>query len=267
MMVTTTMTWRGAALAAMMAATLVMPGCAALKKKPSVTAAGEKTFENPKTAVDAVLAACRANDEAALLAIFGPSAKPVISTGNTEADRERCQRFIKAAGETTRYDPIAPNTVQVVVGSDDWPFPIPLVQAGDVWHFDVAAGLQEIQRRRIGADEIEAIDVCREWARAQKTTGDPLAALDHPPGITAAAAWSGYLFRVVGEVPTRARRKVARGAGLIAYPARYAVSGVMTFVVGGDGVVYQKDLGTQTEAAAQSMTTVQPDASWTRVGS
>src|SRR5262245_38756848 len=114
---------------ALLAATLLLPGCAAMKRKPATTAAGEKTYADPKAATDAMLAACRANDEAALLAIFGPTAKPIISTGNAEADRERCQRLLTAAGKMTRFDPVAPNTVQLVLGTDDWPFPIPLVKA------------------------------------------------------------------------------------------------------------------------------------------
>jgi hypothetical protein len=251
---------------ALLAVALVLPGCAAMKKKPITTAAGEKTFADPKAATDAMLAACRANDEAGLLAIFGPSAKPIISTGNAEADRERCQRLLTAASQMTRFDPVAPNTVQLVVGSDDWPFPIPLVKAGDVWHFDVAQGLQEIRRRRIGADEIEAVDVCREWVQSQAIGGEPLKALDKSPDATADAAWSGYLFRVIQGPPALARRARRTAGALVAYPLVYGVSGVMTFLVGPDGVIYQKDLGPQTAATAAAMTEYSP-AGWARVGS
>jgi len=263
----TTMRFRRSLGMVLMAATVVLPGCAAMKKMPATTAAGEKNFADPKAAFDAVVAACRANDEAGLVAVFGPAAQQAIATNDPAANSERCQRLVKAAGAMTRFDPIAPNTLQVVVGTDDFPFPIPLVKAGDAWHFDTAAGKQEIRRRRIGADELEAIDVCHEWASAQRAGVDTLASLTAPEGSNADAAWNGYLFRVVGEPASKRRRKPSPGAGLVAWPAEYGASGVMTFVVGADGVVYQKDLGPQTDASAAALTAIQPDATWRRVGS
>jgi len=260
----TTMTFRRSLGIALVTAALVLPGCASMKKTPATTAAGEKTFKDPNAAFDAVLAACRANDEAGLIAIFGPQAQAAISTSNPEANRERCQRLVSAAGKMTRFDPAGPNAVQVVVGTDDFPFPIPLVRADEAWHFDTAAGLIEVRKRKIGADELEAIDVCRDWAVVQKSGGDPLKALGDPASPPADAAWSGYLFRVL-KVPG-VRSGKAKPLGVVAYPAAYGVSGIMTFVVGTDGVVYQKDLGPQTEATATAMTTIEPDSTWRRVG-
>lgn len=258
----TMMTFRRSLGIALVAATFVLPGCASMKKMPATTAAGEKNFKDPTAAFDAVLAACRANDEAGLVAIFGPQAQAAIATSDAAANRERCERLVSAAGKMTRFDPAGPNTVKVVVGPDDFPFPIPLVRADEAWHFDTAAGLVELRKRRIGADELDAIDVCRDWAAVQKSGGDPLKVLGDPASPPADAAWSGYLFRVLKAPGVRSSK--AKPIGVVAYPAVYGASGIMSFIVGTDGVVYQKDLGPQTTATAEAMTDVQ-SAGWTRV--
>jgi hypothetical protein len=264
--------------------------------------------------VDALLAACRSGDEAALLAIFGEEARPLLSTGDVDADRERCRRLDAAAAKMTRLDPKGPDTVELVVGPDDWPFPIPLAKDGKRWRFDTARGAHEIIRRQVGADEIEAIAVCRAYVRAQEAYrsgqgGGKVYAqrLKSSPGkkdglywpatgrgsaspfgpVVAAAgddgksdgprgSWWGYYFRVLtaqgAAAPGGARSYVAGGRmtsgfAMVAYPVAYGTSGIMTFIVGPDGRVYEKDLGEQTEAAAGAMSAFDPDATWKLVAS
>ena len=131
-------------------------------------ASSERRFSDPTAAVDAFLAACRNDDAAALIGIFGDEARALVSTGDAGADRERCRKFVAAAGEMMRLDPKGTDRLELVVGLDDWPFPIPLVRDDTGWHFDTAQGKQEILRRRVGADELEAIAACRSYVHAQE---------------------------------------------------------------------------------------------------
>src|SRR5262245_54389644 len=159
----------GIRIAVLKTAVLVVSGCAS--RSPSTksgSAAPEQRFSTPQAAVDAMLAACRNGDEAQLLAIFGEQARPIVSTGDAATDRERCQKLVEAAKESTRLDPKGTNSVQLAVGSDDWPFPIPLVKDDKGWHFDTTEGMREIRRRRVGADELEAIKACHTYVLAQK---------------------------------------------------------------------------------------------------
>jgi hypothetical protein len=288
------------------ATVLLVAGCA--KRGPMGSSATEPHFSTPKDAVDALISACQANDEAKVIAIFGEQARPIVSTGDPVADRERCGKLLAASKESLRLDPTAPNTVSVVLGADDWALPIPLVKDGKGWHFDVAAGMAEIRRRRIGANELEAIDACRiyvaaqdEYAKrriaggayAQRIVSTPgkrdglywestkggkdasplapvVASLEEQSGV-----WRGYRFRILtaqgGNAPGGARSYVVKGRmtkgfALVAYPAVYGSTGIMTFVVDEDGRVLQKDLGAQTDATAAAMTAYDPDTTWTVAG-
>lgn len=272
-------------LVALSTTALVVAGCAA--RTPSAkpgSAATEQRFSSPKKAVDALLDACRAGNEARLVAIFGDQVKPFVSTGDPATDQERCQLLLNAAKEMTRLDPTGPDTLQLVVGSDDWPFPIPLVKDDKSWRFDTAQGMQEIRRRRIGADELEAIKACHTYVLAQREhaahargaysrelvgrrfgwptmdreTVAPLTTTDvKASGKGPQATWRGYHYRIL---------KSGRGMyPLVAYPVEYGWTGVMTFVVGPDGSIHQKDLGAQTAQAAPALTTNDFDTTWTRV--
>jgi hypothetical protein len=296
----------GIRIAIISTAALVFSGCAAQSPsaKPGSSAA-EQRFSTPKAAVDALVAACGNNDEARLLAIFGEQAKPIVSTGDPASDRERCQKFVDAAKEMTRLDPKGPDRAQLVVGSDDWPFPIPLVKDDKSWRFDTAEGLREIRRRRVGADELEAIKACRTYVIAQEehaartrgayasalvgargkaglawpVTGDedasPVVASDaSPKGQGPQATWRGYHYRILtsqgGNAPDGQRSyvtngKMTRGFALVAYPAIYGLTGVKTFVVGPDGHVYEKDLGEKSDQVAAAITSYDPDGTWKRI--
>lgn len=218
---------------------IALPGCARGPSPASSRApATEQRFSDPKSAVDALLAACRTDDEPALLAIFGVNARTMVSTGDPEQDRQRCALLVAAAKQMTRLDPKGPDTLELVVGLDDFPFPIPLVRDSAGWRFDTEQGAQEVIRRRVGADELEAIAVCRTYGATRQP----------PPG-----SWRGYNFRV------------AQGGGaLVAYPITYGASGIMTFVESG-GRVYEKDLGTKAAKAAEAMKGYTPDATWSIV--
>ena len=218
-------------------ALLLLVGCttrsATTASRPPAT---EQRFPDPKAAVDALVAACRTNDEPALVAIFGPEARTLVSTGDPERDRERCRRFVAASGQMTRLDPKGADTLELVVGNDDFPFPIPLVRDAGGWRFDTEQGAEEVLRRRVGADELEAIAVCRAYGRTR----------EQPPG-----SWWGYNFRVT-------QGKDA----LVAYPVAYGSTGIMTFIAGSDGRVYEKDLGDKTDKVVGAMKSYDPDATW-----
>jgi hypothetical protein len=317
----TTLRWHalGTPLAIGSAAFLALSGCAARTSTPASapvvrTAGRERRFPDPKAAVDALLTACRTDDTAGLLAIFGEEARALVNTGDAGADRERCQRLVTAARQMTRLDPKGPDALELVVGLDDWPFPIPLVKDAQGWRFDTVAGEQEIRQRRVGADELEAIAVCRSYVRAQVSyagrsgTGLPkayaqrvvstpgthdglywpsggrenqsplgpmvAAAGEYAKGKRPAGSWWGYYFRILtaqgSAAPGGARSYVNDGAmtggfALVAYPVAYGSTGIMTFLVGQDGRVYERDLGAKTEDIAQAMKDYDPNPSWTVV--
>jgi hypothetical protein len=299
---------RGIRIAIASIAAIVLAGCAAHTPAKTATSVTEQRFSSPKAAVDALLSACRANDEPRLLAIFGEQAKPIVSTGDPGADRERCQKLLDAAQQATRLDPKGPDMLQLVVGSDDWHFPVPLVKDGRTWRFDTAAGMEEIERRRVGADELEAITACRTYVLAQaeyasRTKGrvyaqklssspgkkdglywpstgrndvSPLGAMvatggDDANGERPRDTWRGYHFRILtaqgddapgGKRSYVVKGQMTRGFALVAYPVAYGSTGIMTFIVGSDGRVYEKDLGVKTDEAAAAMTEYDPDRTW-----
>jgi hypothetical protein len=296
-------------------AVLALSGCSA--HSPTATRAGaraagtEKRFPDPQAAVGALVDACRNDDSAALIAIFGDEAKPLVNTGDAGADHERCKRLVAAANAMTRLDPKGPDALELVVGLDDWPFPVPLVKDAQGWRFDTVQGEQEIHRRRVGADELEAIAVCRTYVRAQEAyasrprdtavkayaqkivstpgrrdglywpssgKGDesPLgpavaAAGDYAKSKRPAGSWWGYYFRILtaqgAAAPGGAQSYVKDGVmtggfALVAYPVGYGSTGIMTFLVGRDGRVFEKDLGEKTDGIAEALNAYDPDGSW-----
>jgi hypothetical protein len=129
---------------------------------------GEKVFATPEEAAKALLDAAKADDRAALLAVLGPTAGDIVSSGDDVADKQALARFVASANQMTRIEKDGPDKVTLVFGREDWPFPIPLVHDQSGWSFDTAAGEQEILNRRIGRNELGAIDVVRAYVRAQK---------------------------------------------------------------------------------------------------
>jgi hypothetical protein len=280
----------------------------ALAAKPK-----QKTFESPEAAVDSLITALRAHDEKALRSLFGPGSEPIISSGDAGDDRERREKFVRLYDERQRLQRTGEKKVILIVGNNDWPFPIPIVKTGRNWRFDTKAGKEEIIHRRIGENEEGAIQTClaivdaqREYAtvdrdgdgllkyspKFQSTKGkrDGLyweAEAGEPPsplGPLVAQArseghrggekpepYNGYFFRILtaqgksakgGAYSYLAKGKMVGGFAIVAFPAAYRTSGVKTFIVNHDGVVYQKDLGPETAKLAQALKVFNPDKTW-----
>jgi hypothetical protein len=287
------------------------------KSGPAAPAAAtQKTFDSAKAAAEALVAAASNDDIAAMKEILGPDGKSLIETSDAVQTKNQLESFAAQAKKNTAVviDPKNPNRATLSVGDDDWPMPIPIVQKNGKWLFDSKAGKRELLYRRIGRNELDAIDVCYDYVDAQreyaleKHDGAKLSqyaqkiiatagkkdglAWKNPDGSTGgpladtiadaiAEGYSkkseplhGYYFKVLkGQGPAAPLGKmdfVVQGAmiggfGLAAAPSDYRVTGVMTFIVSHDGVVYQKDLGPNTLETFQKMDRYNPDKTWTRV--
>jgi hypothetical protein len=132
--------------------------------------AAQKAFDSPQQAADALVAAAAAGDNAALMTIFGPDAKDLVASGDAVEDKNRLAKFAELAKQKLHVatDPKKPGTATVEVGSEDWPLPIPLVQKGGKWRYDTKAGRKEVLARRIGSNELEAINLLRGYVEAQE---------------------------------------------------------------------------------------------------
>jgi Protein of unknown function (DUF2950) len=294
-----------------LAAAMLLIGC--LPARSMAQQKGQKTFSSPEEASSALLTALQNNDEQALLEIFGPEGKKVISSGDATQDSENRANFAKRYAEMHRLVREPDGTTCFYIGAENWPAPIPLRNKGKIWYFDTAAGEKEILFRRIGRNETSAIHVCLELVAAQKeyystqqsvyaqqifsdegqhnglywkaAAGEP----ESPIGPLVASAvaegydkghagpptpYRGYLFHVLtsqgkgapgGVKSYIVDGKMTGGFAFAAYPAEYRSSGVMTFIVGADGVVYQKDLGEKTETLGAAMKEYSPGPSWKKV--
>lgn len=283
----------------------------------SAQSPAQKRFSSPGQASRALFLAVQSNDEKALWEIFGPDGKEIISTGDMAEDRTSREQFVQKFQEMNRLVQEPNGTVRLYVGAENWPMPVPLVHTGNAWHFDAGAGKQEIWIRRIGRNEIAAIQVLQELVDAQKeycaeardgdvkqyaqkfhsdehkhnglywktdsgepesTIGPHLASAGrdtYPAGSNSGAKpFYGYYFQVLTRQGDHAAAgaknyivdgKMTEGFGLLAYPAQYGTSGVMTLMVGQDGVVYQKDFGPNTAAAAEALSAYDPDTTWAKV--
>jgi len=278
----------------------------------------QKSFASPEAAVVALVEAVRLNNQPMLRAILGSQAGNLISSGDAVADERGRNGFIKAHDEASKIVREDDMRATLVIGKDEWPLPIPLVKSKRGWHFDTRQGEKEILTRRIGRNELAAIQVClaivdaeREYAaqcvdakgvpeyapRFMSTAGKrdglywqtqpdeqlsplgPLLATAASEGYAGAgstplAPYHGYYYRMLTsqgkDAPGGAHDYIVKGRmiggfAVIAYPARYGVSGVMSFMVNQDGVVHEKNLGKNTAAIASRMTAYNPDASWKRL--
>jgi DUF2950 family protein len=274
-----------------------------------------KTFDTPQQAAAALVAAAERFDVPALEQLFGPTTKTVLLTDEPAQDRQRASDFVEKAREKedVSIDPKNRNRAFLLIGKDNWPFPIPLVKRGAKWSFDTAAGRQEILLRRIGADELDAIAISRGYVEAQHEyalkkregydvnqyaqriistpgTQDGLAwqnpdgtwagpvgekvAQAIQKGYAAGEPYHGYYFKILkgqgaaaplGQLDYVVKGAMIGGFALAAAPAKYGVTGVKTFIVSQDGVVYEKDLGPKTLERFRAMERFNPDRSWTPV--
>jgi Protein of unknown function (DUF2950) len=275
---------------------------------------GQKEFNTPKQAADALIQVAANFDVAAAKEILGPDGEDIISSEDPVMDKNRATTFANKAKEksSVEVDKKNPNQAILLVGTDDFPLPIPIVKQKGKWFFDTKVGREEILNRRVGANELNAIEICRGFAEAQheyamekhddskvnqyaqqilSTPGkhdglawqNPDGTWGGPVGEEVAKAlqegykaergtpYHGYYFKVLkgqgpdapmGEMDFVVGGAMIGGFALAAAPAEYRVTGVQTFMVGPDGVVYEKDLGPETLKTFQSMDKYNPDKTW-----
>src|SRR5438034_2662928 len=290
---------------------------AAAPAKPDAAAASQpkqKEFDTPKEAADALVQVAANFDAAAAKEILGPDSEDIVASEDPVQDKNRAQAFADKAKEkmSVQTDKKNPNQAIVLVGNDDFPLPIPLVKRNGKWSFDTKVGREEILNRRVGANELNAIDICRgfdeaqheyamekhdgskvnqyaqhilstpgkhdglAWQNPDGTWGGPVGeevgkALEEGYKAQRGTPYHGYYFKVLtgqgpaapmGEMDFVVGGAMIGGFALAAAPAEYRVTGVMTFIVGPDGVVYEKDLGPDTLKTFQSMDRYNPDKTW-----
>jgi len=274
------------------------------------------SFTTAQEAVNALIDAAEKFDAKALQSILGPNSYDIINTGEPARDKELAMQFATEARakQSLVSDTKRPGRMTLNVGTDQWPFPVPLVKGVDKWYFDTTAGRQEVLLRRIGRNELDAIEICRGYVEAQheyalikhgesgvnqyaqriiSTPGkqdglawqNPDGGWDGPVGENIAKAiargytsrtepYHGYFFQVLkgqgpaaplGQLDYVVKGVMIGGFALIAAPAQYRITGVKTFMVSQDGVVYQKDLGPQTLEIVRRIDLFNPDRSWTPV--
>ena len=274
----------------------------------------QKQFDTPKEAADALIQVAGNFDPAAAKEILGPDSDDIIASEDPVQDKNRAIAFAEKAKEknSIEMDKKDPNRAILMVGNDDFPLPIPIVKQKGKWSFDTKVGREEILNRRIGANELNAIAICRGFVEAQKeyatekhddskmnqyaqriisTPGkhdglawqNPDGTWGGPVGEEAAKAleegystgqgkpYHGYYFKVLkgqgpaaplGQMDFVVKDAMIGGFALAAAPAQYRVTGVQTFIVSHDGVVYEKDLGPDTLKTVQSMDRYNPDKTW-----
>jgi hypothetical protein len=291
----------------------LVPACAqAPEPAPDRT-----SFATADEAAKALMNAFKTDNAQELKAIFGPFVEKDLSSGDPVSDRHDREVMAIAMGQSWRWAPAGADRQELVIGDERWPFPVPLAKVRGGWQFDTDAGADEMLSRRIGRNELRAIDVCRDYVRMQKEYASQprdgrLAGLyaqqfRSSPGRQDGLYWRvgaeetpsplgdllaqavvegydenkasseplwGYHFRVLTAQGAAAKGgarsyivngEMSGGFGLIAVPAAYGRSGIMTFMVNQDGVVYQKDLGADTLRVAAGLTTYDPDPTWAEV--
>jgi hypothetical protein len=281
----------------------IVVGVAMLQATPKDS---QRTFGSPQDIIQATIEAAEHNDTVALLELFGPGGKDIVESGDPAEDKEARAEFARSAKEklVIETDPLTPDRVTFTVGAQEWPFPVPLIRRNGKWQLDSESGRIEILARRIGANELDAMEVCRGYAEAQLEYAsgardgdrvlryaqtivsapgkqDGLYSEGAPESLVSKefaqasgskpTAYHGYRFRVLksqgsdaagGAFDYVVNGKMIGGFALVAWPAEYGVSGILTFIINHDGVVYEKDLGDGTALRAREMTQFNPAKSW-----
>jgi hypothetical protein len=272
----------------------------------------QKSFSSPEEAVTSLVEAVRANDLVEMIAILGPGSRELIFSGDEVADRVGREKFLNAYDQINALQQESANKMVLVIGTNKWPMPIPIVKKGTTWVFDIREGKQEILNRRIGRNELHVMDVLHAYVDAQheyatkdcrgdgkvefaqrliSTEGKhdglywevkegevesplgPLIAQAAEEGYANAdlSPFHGYYFKILkgqgkhadgGAYNYVVRGKMILGFALVAYPAEYSNSGVMTFIVNQEGIIYQKNLGKDTKRIAEAMKIFNPDKTW-----
>ncbi|HEX4824405.1 MAG TPA: DUF2950 domain-containing protein [Candidatus Polarisedimenticolaceae bacterium] len=273
----------------------------------------QRSFPTAQAAADALVTAAEKDDVPALMEILGPEGKDLVGSGDAVMDKNQAAEFAKQARVKLGITPDPKNASRatIVIGEQDWPMPIPVVKQASGWRFDTVAGKKEILYRRVGRNELDAIEVCRGYVEAQeeyaseprggskvvqyaqrvvgtadKEDGlawrDPDGTWRGPIGEKIAQAieegyssktepYHGYFFKILkgqgkhaplGTLDYVVKGIMIGGFALVAAPAEHAVTGVKSFIVSQDGVVYEKDLGPKTLDAFKAMDRFDPDPSW-----
>ena len=279
-------------------------------------ASAQQAFKTPDEAASALVDAAKAGDPKAIVTVLGPDGGDIVSSGDEVADAATRQKFVAAYDAKHQIAMEGDSKATVVIGLEDFPVPIPLVRKDGMWRFDTAAGRQEILARRIGKNELDAIQACLAYVDAQNdyaekdrtgagintyaqriisqpgkrdglywpsSQGDEASPLGEFVAQATAQGYRvgggrtpyhGYYFKILtrqgpaapgGELDYVVRGKMIGGFALVAYPAEYRNSGVMTFIVSHAGDVFQKDLGPANAKLAERMTSFNPDKSWQKV--
>jgi Protein of unknown function (DUF2950) len=272
------------------------------------------SFKTAEEAADALVSAARAGDRKGLVTVLGRDGADIVSSGDAVADASARNRVVEAYDAKHQVVMEGADKAVLIMGREDWPFPIPLVRKDGTWRFDTAAGREEILYRRIGRNELDAIETCLAYVDAQQeyaergVAGNGVYAQrivsrpgkkdglywpaqsgtdESPLGELAASAaaegyragqqrapYHGYYYKVLtrqgpnapgGALDYVVRGNMIGGFALVAYPAEYRNSGVMTFLVNHQGNIYEKDLGPDTARIAAGMTAFNPDNTWRRV--
>ena len=273
----------------------------------------QEAYPSPENAAASLAAAVKTGTRSAILKVLGNAGVDIIESGDDVADAEMRQRFVSAYDARNSIKVDGNKKATLILGADDFPFPIPLVNNRRGWEFDTAAGRLEVLYRRIGRNELDAIQTCLAFVDAQneyagKDRGEGAGVYAQsivsrpgkkdglfwrddrdpsPLGEMAAQAsaegykvgeqpapYHGYYFRIMrgqgSDAPGGAfnyvvKGKMIGGFALIAYPAEYGNSGVMTFMVNHAGIVYQKDLGDRTDRMVRRIILFDPDQTWKKV--
>jgi Protein of unknown function (DUF2950) len=218
----------------------------------------QKTFSSAENASQSLFGAVKSGDAVTIMQILGES-KHLVSSGDDLEDKHDRQLFAQKYEEMHRLVEEADGTTLLYIGAENWPFPIPLVSKQGVWLFDPDAGAKEVLFRRVGENEARTIKICqslavkRTGAEANNDAAVQFAGTQQSPNPL-----HGYYFRKLVVNSTGTAQKFI----VVAYPAEYRSSGVMTFVGSQNGVLYEKDLGPQTVTIVMAMTTWKPDRSW-----
>lgn len=236
-------------------------------------------FVTAEEAFLGLVVALEEGDPVTLGRLLGPGSDELISSGDPVADKAGREAFLAAYREKHELVPDGDDRQVLVIGAQDWPVPIPAVRKEGRWRLDGAAGADELIYRRVGANELGAIAVARGFVDAQREYAAE-ARDGNPAGVFAQKLLSdpdrqdGYHYRLLfGQGPAAnggamnylADGLLTRGFALIAWPATYGASGVKTFIVNQDGVVYEKDLGDDTATLVDGIQDFDPDSSWTPV--
>jgi hypothetical protein len=297
-------------------AAAVMMGSTVALLTAASTVEAQQSYQTPDEAAAALVSALRADDQNAELAVLGPDSDDIISSGDKVSDDAIRERFLESYDAKHQITTNGDSKAILVIGDNDYPFPIPLIRKAGKWSFDTEEGRREILYRRIGRNELDAIQVCLAYVDAQDEYAEkdrtgagagvyaehfisnpgkkdglywPIAQGDEesPLGELFAKAseegykadegrspYHGYYYKIITKQGPHAEGgaanyvvngKMIGGFALVAYPAEYRNSGVVTFIVNHTGAVFQKDLGPDTAKLAEKISSFDPDSTWKKV--